>query len=1252
MKRNLFSVFGVLLSLIFIVNAKANTDSKGSYSRLNQSGAAITDGFITTWATNADNESIIIPINPDFQSEYDYSVDWGDGTVSGNVKGDGNHTYANAGTYEVTITGTFPAIQFGSDASQDVNDQKILSVLQWGNGTWKGMDRAFAGCKNLTSVQGDNKGPILAPLSSLNAMFSDCVSLNGSLNGWDLSNVDDISYMFNGAIHFNGNIHDWDVSGVTNMEYLFANAEAFNGDIADWDVSRVKRMNYMFMKATVFNGALNNWAVDSVGNMEGMFSEALSFNQDIGNWNVKSVKNMSHMFQDAKSFNQNLNDWNVDSVTNMSNMFAYADVFNGDVSSWNVENVQDMSYMFRNIPDFNQNVSQWNVSAVTSMDGIFCNCFSFNQDIGDWDVSAVTSMNEMFYNCNAFNQDIGGWDVSSVTSMNKMFLGSVVFNQEIGDWDVSAVTSMNEMFRVAYLFNGDISAWDVSAVQNMEGMFYKADAFNKPIGGWQTNSLVHIDYMFYSADSFNQDIENWDVSNVYVMQGVFEEATAFNQKLGNWDISQVTQMSDMLNECGMSEANYEATLSGWADKTAQESVILGASHLTYCSTAGRERLVGDNHWQIQNDRQVCLVVAHPDAEGIVYVDSTVATPGDGHSWASALQYLSDATESAKTDLGITAIHIAKGTYYPVGNKQLLYIDSAFWLTRSGLKVQGGYKNGGGARDINLYPTVLSGDIGNYADTSDNLHNVMLIMNIAAGTDSLILDGVTITGGKAAIDEDFRGYGYAGGISIQNVYGDILIRNCQLIGNYGNQCSALSMIGPGEAVNDPNLIIRPKIINCLFKDNVVFKKSSGYVNPVGSTMINGGSRPYIAHCDFIDNKGFLGGILTNSTTAGPVFDRCTFSGNQAGGLSIMYNLRGGNVIMTNCLIVNNVNTEFKESDPIDPVFRQLYSNAIFGNTETSSASIINTTIANNKFISGNPPVQGPLISNTDEAASYITNSIIWGNTSNQISDELSPALSKISYSLIQGLPADPSSHMQDGLSNQAIFMDTVNGNFKLISPSPIINAGIKDSLIQALAAYLPSGGEGGPDLAGLPRIVDADIDLGAYEYSDDPLPITLSYFNADWQNGQARLDWKSGVENLNLTHYDIEKSPNGQDFHKISTVMATGSNSKYAYKTLQTEPIAYYRLKAVEKGAGFDYSDIKKVVQQSGTQTARLYPNPAKNYIHVQVQSGSKLLIYNTAGNLVQTVTLKAGVNKVDIRQLSAGIYFGIVDGQKLRFVKQ
>ena len=109
--------------------------------------------MITTWRVgdpgfgDGDN-TITLPFRTGFA--YNATVDWGDGNsdvITAWDQLETTHTYAAAGDYTVTISGTAEAWFFNNAGDKD----KIISVTQLGELGWTNFENAFFGCTNLAT---------------------------------------------------------------------------------------------------------------------------------------------------------------------------------------------------------------------------------------------------------------------------------------------------------------------------------------------------------------------------------------------------------------------------------------------------------------------------------------------------------------------------------------------------------------------------------------------------------------------------------------------------------------------------------------------------------------------------------------------------------------------------------------------------------------------------------------------------------------------------------------------------------------------------------------------------------------------------------------------------------------------------------------------------------------------------------------------------------------------------------------------
>ncbi|RLA70152.1 MAG: hypothetical protein DRG24_07350, partial [Epsilonproteobacteria bacterium] len=146
-------VFFLLLSTGLLLNAQASTDSFMITIKTDNTGSSGDTEFTIPTSTT---------------TTYNYSVDCNsDGTYESTGES-ANYTcsYGVAGSYQITIDGTFPHIYFNNEGDKE----KILSVDQWGIGSWSSMRKAFYGASNL--VINDPLAPNLMNVGSTERMFS------------------------------------------------------------------------------------------------------------------------------------------------------------------------------------------------------------------------------------------------------------------------------------------------------------------------------------------------------------------------------------------------------------------------------------------------------------------------------------------------------------------------------------------------------------------------------------------------------------------------------------------------------------------------------------------------------------------------------------------------------------------------------------------------------------------------------------------------------------------------------------------------------------------------------------------------------------------------------------------------------------------------------------------------------------------------------------------------------------------------
>jgi len=450
---------------------------------------------------------------------------------------------------------------------------------------------------------------------------------------------------------------------------------------------------------------------------------------------------------------------------------------------------------------------------------------------------------------------------------------------------------------------------------------------------------------------------------------------------------------------------------------------------------------------------------------VIYVDANaIAGEKNGTSWTDAFLYLQDALDFAQSlNDDKCEIRVAGGIYTPDTNSNQPYGNNdrmATFQIINAVVIKGGYAGlaaeNPGERDPNKYLTILSGDLaGNdiaVSDVTDLLddptraENSIHVVTGSNTNETAVLDGITITGGRAD-----GPYPQNSGSAMYNNSGSPKLISCTFIHNSAPQGNTMFNLSGSN----------PTLINCTFTRNY----GGGIRNSEGSSPMlaesrfieeyNGGlrnyenSNPILTDCKFTDNfaNSFGGGMY--NLHSNPKLTNCTFINNGANGGGAMFNTAQSNVKVNNCTFAAN-------------------------SAQNSGGAIWNVmdsnTILTNCILYGNSAgSKGGGLYNVSDGGLTLSNCILWNNINGQIE-----GTADVSYSVVQGgwpglgnINADP------------FFADAENGDYHLKSQVGRWDAGSQSWVKDNITSPCIDAGNPGCPIGYEPEPSGSRRNMGAY-----------------------------------------------------------------------------------------------------------------------------------------------------------------------------
>jgi len=498
---------------------------------------------------------------------------------------------------------------------------------------------------------------------------------------------------------------------------------------------------------------------------------------------------------------------------------------------------------------------------------------------------------------------------------------------------------------------------------------------------------------------------------------------------------------------------------------------------------------------------------------------------------------------------------------------------------------------------------------------------------------------------------------------------------------------------------------PSLDSCSF--------SSNSTNYGGGGMFNGGnSAPALTHCTFTSNTAasFGGGMFNQWTSSyHPTLENCTFASNEAtngygGGI---YN-DSSSPTLTNVTISNNsahingggmYNTTYNAScTPTLTNVTIINNSAVEGGGMYNFSNVYpyySSPVLTNLTISSNSATSGGGMYNKDYSSPTLKNCIVWGNTATVLGKQFyiyGSGTTTLNYSCYANGTNDVSVNSStftatnNNISSNPQFVGSSNNAthpYSIGGISPCADAGDDSYCFESTDIR---GGSFGRKLNKVTGETGT-IDMGAYEYkfdSDASLPVELTAFTAESQNGGVVLKWSTESEIENMGFIIDKRLQVTGDWLQVAGYLtdkaleghgSTSAKHEYQFTDKAVQPgVTYlYRLADVDySGKVTWHKEVEvKVEAESAQIPAKFglhaaYPNPFNPALTLSFglseDGQTALKVYNMRGQLVEvlisTYTLKGTYSLTwQPRNLSTGVYIVRLESgketnlQKVVFVK-
>lgn len=180
---------------------------------------------------------------------------------------------------------------------------------------------------------------------------------------------------------------------------------------------------------------------------------------------------------------------------------------------------------------------------------------------------------------------------------------------------------------------------------------------------------------------------------------------------------------------------------------------------------------------------------------------------------------------------------------------------------------------------------------------------------------------------------------------------------------------------------------------------------------------------------------------------------------------------------------------------------------------------------------------------------------------------------------------------------------------------------------------------------------------------NPLPVTLSSFDAKESQNTIKLNWATSSEK-NSSHFDVLRSYDGKEFLKIGEVKASGdSNSQVDYSFIDKGPfpgVNYYKLQQFDKNGTATFYGPKQVTSKVQKTDFSIYASASKAtadvFVYSTITQKGQIRILSIGGQILheESFSLEKGYSKITIPAnfIKTGVQVAVLNAQSETITKK